>query len=111
MRLIVSPGCEAQVEVRLKRGVCVRTIDIAFRTGVHVTGVDVGKKQLTTADNDTIGYEKLIIATGARVRVPGCETIQSSHLGGHHCVSGALACAFACIGHARSEKLGELKKL
>ncbi len=38
-------------------------------------------KQLTTADNDTIGYEKLIIATGARVRVPVYETMQSLNLG------------------------------
>lgn len=58
-----------------------RAPDIDFRTGVHVTGVDVGKKQLTTADNDTIGYEKLIIATGARVRVPVYETMQSLNLG------------------------------
>jgi NADPH-dependent 2,4-dienoyl-CoA reductase/sulfur reductase-like enzyme len=105
--LDVLPEYKAQTEVRLKRGVRLRAPDIDFRTGVHVTGVDVGKKQLTTADNDTIGYEKLIIATGARVRVPVYETMQSSNLGGHHRVSAALAFAFACMRRSRSEEREE----
>lgn len=42
--------------------------DIEFRTGVHVSEVDVSKKQLSTADGESITYENLIIAVGARVR-------------------------------------------
>lgn len=59
--------CRRQLKDTLNRYVLTRA-DIEFRTGVHVTDVDVSKKQLTTADKDTITYEKLIIATGARVR-------------------------------------------
>ncbi|KAK9833441.1 hypothetical protein WJX81_005619 [Elliptochloris bilobata] len=40
--------------------------NIEFRTGVHVSEADITKKQLTTADGQSITYEKLIIATGAR---------------------------------------------
>ena len=42
--------------------------DIEFRTGVHVSEVDVSKKSLSTADGESITYENLIIAVGARVR-------------------------------------------
>ena len=43
---------------------------ISFLTDTKVTAVDVAAKKLTTASGDTVGYEKLIVATGARVRRP-----------------------------------------
>ena len=48
---------------------------VSFLTGTKVTAVDVAAKKLTTASGDTIGYEKLLVATGARVRrlcLPAC---------------------------------------
>ena len=41
---------------------------ITFLTDTKVTAVDVAGKKLTTAGGDSIAYEKLIVATGARVR-------------------------------------------
>lgn len=40
---------------------------IDFRTGTTVTEVDAKAKQVKTQSGDTIGYEKLILATGSGV--------------------------------------------
>ena len=40
---------------------------IDYKTNTSITAVDVGAKTLTAASGDTISYEKLIVATGARV--------------------------------------------
>lgn len=40
---------------------------IDYKTNTSITAADVGAKTLTAASGDTITYEKLIIATGARV--------------------------------------------
>ena len=39
---------------------------IEFKTSTKVTGVDVAKKSISTDVGETITYEKLIVATGAR---------------------------------------------
>jgi len=41
---------------------------IEYLTSAKVTAVDVAAKQLTTAGGDTITFDKLVVATGARVR-------------------------------------------
>ena len=41
---------------------------ITFLAGTRITAVDVAAKSLTTATGDTIRFEKLVVATGARVR-------------------------------------------
>lgn len=41
---------------------------IDYLTGTKVTAVDVAAKQLTTAGGEAITYDKLVVATGARVR-------------------------------------------
>lgn len=40
---------------------------IDYKTNTSITAVDVSAKTLTAASGDTITYEKLIVATGARV--------------------------------------------
>ncbi len=40
---------------------------IDYKTNTSITAVDVSAKTLTAASGDTISYEKLIVATGARV--------------------------------------------
>lgn len=58
---------------------------IEFLTSTKVTSVDVGAKQLTTADGGTIGYGKLVVATGARpvtltdFKTPGAD-LQGVHV-------------------------------
>lgn len=46
---------------------------IELRKGTTVTGVDTSKKQLTTADGDTIEYSKLLVATGGRAKRPAIK--------------------------------------
>jgi NADPH-dependent 2,4-dienoyl-CoA reductase/sulfur reductase-like enzyme len=49
---------------------------IGLKLSTPIAAVDFDAKQLTTEAGETIGYEKLLIATGARVRtldVPGAE--------------------------------------
>ncbi|MBI1297761.1 NAD(P)/FAD-dependent oxidoreductase [bacterium] len=49
---------------------------IDLRLNTRVTGVDLGKKLLHTDDGDHIGFEKLLIATGSKVRtfdLPGAD--------------------------------------
>jgi 3-phenylpropionate/trans-cinnamate dioxygenase ferredoxin reductase subunit len=51
-----------------------RNIDV--RTGVRVSSIDSDAHTVTTEGGDTIGYEKLLVATGSRVRVlnaPGSD--------------------------------------
>lgn len=44
------------------------TSGIDYKTSTKVTAADLASKTLTTASGDKISYDKLIIATGARVR-------------------------------------------
>ncbi|MEU7751550.1 FAD-dependent oxidoreductase [Micromonospora sp. NPDC049101] len=43
---------------------------IDLRTGVPVTGVDRSAREVHTADGERIGYDHLVLATGARAVVP-----------------------------------------
>ena len=50
--------------------------DITVRTGVRVEGIDTNAKTLACANGETLSYEKLLLATGARPRklaTPGAE--------------------------------------
>src|SRR5690242_5641180 len=51
--------------------------DVELRTGTMVTGLDRGARTVSTAAGETIGYDRLLLATGANPRplpVPGGET-------------------------------------
>lgn len=48
--------------------------NITVRTGVRVQSIDTSAATVTTDDGETIGYDKLLLATGGRVReltIPG----------------------------------------
>ncbi len=48
--------------------------DVNVRTGVRVAGIDRSARTLATTDGETIAWDKLILATGSRVRrlaIPG----------------------------------------
>lgn len=42
--------------------------EIELRTGTRVVGLDVHNRCITLADRDTVAYESLLLATGARAR-------------------------------------------
>eukprot|EP01037_Dinobryon_pediforme_P029562 gene29562-33252_t len=53
-----------------------RALDIQLRTGVAATGIDWDGRRLFVDDGDTLFYDKLLLATGARARplsAPGGE--------------------------------------
>ena len=69
---------------------CTRSSDaagITYKTNSKATAVDVAGKSITLHTGETISYEKLIIATGAEVRLIGAMTPVS-----HCCVSQAIVC-------------------
>src|SRR5262252_8346401 len=50
--------------------------DVDLRLGVTVTAVDPAGRTVTTADGERVGYDRLLLTTGASPRqldVPGCE--------------------------------------
>jgi 3-phenylpropionate/trans-cinnamate dioxygenase ferredoxin reductase subunit len=54
--------------------------DIELRTGAEVTAIDPAAATVTLADGDAIGFDKLLIATGAQPRrldLPGVLTLRS----------------------------------
>ena len=51
-------------------------IDVELRTGSRATAIDRTAKTVTLSDGETIAYDRLMIATGARVRtldIPGAD--------------------------------------
>jgi 3-phenylpropionate/trans-cinnamate dioxygenase ferredoxin reductase subunit len=53
-----------------------KTSDVELRLGTRVTAIDRGKRTVSLDDGESIGYDKLVLATGARARelpVPGAD--------------------------------------
>ena len=53
-----------------------RERDIELRLGVRALALDTGSRRLTLSDGETIDYDKLLLATGSRVRrlrIPGAD--------------------------------------
>ncbi|MGI8754562.1 MAG: NAD(P)/FAD-dependent oxidoreductase [Acidimicrobiales bacterium] len=52
-------------------------LDVAWETGVAATGLDLDQHQVSLADGRTLGYDGLVVATGARPRtLPGTERLE-----------------------------------
>jgi len=45
-------------------------LDIDFRAGTRAIALDVGAREITTALGEVVGFDALVIATGARARTP-----------------------------------------
>jgi 3-phenylpropionate/trans-cinnamate dioxygenase ferredoxin reductase subunit len=53
-----------------------KTSDVELRLETRVTAIDRGKRTVSLDDGESIGYDKLVLATGARARelpVPGAD--------------------------------------
>ncbi|MET9492658.1 FAD/NAD(P)-binding oxidoreductase [Nocardia sp. NPDC006630] len=54
---------------------------IGLRLGVAATGVDTGARQVTLSDGSTLGYDRLVIATGLRPRrIPSFPQARGVHV-------------------------------
>lgn len=53
---------------------------IAYRDGVTATALDTQAKTLTLSDGGTLGYDRLLLATGARPRPLPCEGGDKAHV-------------------------------
>src|SRR5579885_3556580 len=67
-------GKETEESIRINSGDFYREHGIEVRLGCEVSGVDVEQKRLSLRSGGAFGYERLLIATGARPRrleIPG----------------------------------------
>jgi len=49
-------------------------VDVTWRLGTPATGLDLGRREVVLGDGERLGYDRLLIATGARARRwPGPE--------------------------------------
>ena len=72
--LLGEHGLERGVYLRPEKFYTDKNVEV--RVGVTVTAIDTAAKTVTTNDGDTIGYSKLLIATGSRPRIlniPGSD--------------------------------------
>jgi NADPH-dependent 2,4-dienoyl-CoA reductase/sulfur reductase-like enzyme len=54
------------------------TLDVEWRLGTKAAGLDRAAKQVVLADGETVGYDRLIVATGTRARtLPGAITLRT----------------------------------
>jgi NADPH-dependent 2,4-dienoyl-CoA reductase/sulfur reductase-like enzyme len=57
------------------------TLDLDMRLGIRATGLDLSAKRVSLADGSAVEYDRLIIATGARVRtLPGVAPRPGLHV-------------------------------
>ena len=69
-------GDKSLDEILLRGAPVYDKADVDLRLGVRVTEIDRDEKSVRTQDSDSLSYDKLILATGARVRtipIPGAD--------------------------------------
>ena len=69
-------GDKALDEILIRPATVYETANVEMKLGVRVGAIDRAAKTILTDDGETLAYDKLILATGARVRhlpVPGAE--------------------------------------
>lgn len=67
-------GRDTEASIRINPDDFYRQHGIEVRLGSEISAVDPGRKRLALASGDQVGFNKLIVATGARVRtldIPG----------------------------------------
>src|SRR3954454_3538817 len=72
----VLAGETASHEIELKSASWWRDRGVTLKYGCAATEIDVGRRQLRTANGESIAFSKLVLATGStplRLNVPGAE--------------------------------------
>lgn len=69
-------GDEGPEKAYLKPAAHYRDIGVELRLGVRVTSIDLGARRVALAGGASLGYDRILLATGSKVRrlkVPGAE--------------------------------------
>jgi len=69
-------GSKALDDILIRPREAYDTANIRLKLGVRVTDIDREHKRVTTNEGETLSYDKLVLATGARVRklpIPGAD--------------------------------------
>src|SRR3982751_1750054 len=72
----VLPGETASHDIELKPAAWWRDRGVTLKYGCAATEIDLGRRQLSTANGESIRFSKLVLATGSnplRLNVPGAE--------------------------------------
>jgi 3-phenylpropionate/trans-cinnamate dioxygenase ferredoxin reductase subunit len=65
------------IDILIRPGEAYETADIELKLGVRVGAINRDEKSVLTDDGDNFSYDKLVLATGARVRhlrIPGADS-------------------------------------
>jgi len=69
-------GSKGLEDIHIRPAEAYAVANITLKLGVRVTDIDRGQKRVTTDRGETLSYDKLVLATGARVRklpIPGAN--------------------------------------
>src|SRR5260370_36183861 len=72
----VLAGETASHDIELKPAAWWRDRGVTLKYGYLATGIDVGRRELKIANEESIAFSKLVLATGSaplRLNVPGAE--------------------------------------
>jgi 3-phenylpropionate/trans-cinnamate dioxygenase ferredoxin reductase subunit len=73
----VLAGAAAPESTHLFKAEEFARLGLDFRPGTRATGIDRGAKRVTLASGESLGYDRLVLCTGSRVRklpVPGADS-------------------------------------
>jgi 3-phenylpropionate/trans-cinnamate dioxygenase ferredoxin reductase subunit len=67
--------------LRLRDGAAIEALDLDLRLGVRAESLDTGNREVVLADGERVGYDALVVATGASARrLPGTEGVSGVHV-------------------------------
>lgn len=77
----VLSGARDAERTHLRTAEALAALDLDLRLGQRAAGLDEERREVVTAAADRIGYDALVVATGARARpLPGAEDVEGVHL-------------------------------
>jgi len=92
----VVSGRAAPERVFLRQGESFANVGVAFETGARVTGVDPLRHRVTLHSGEEVGYEKLLVATGASPTMPPVEGLEDMSFHVLRTLDDALGLRGAC---------------
>ena len=82
----VLAGETASHDIELKPAAWWRDRGVTLKYGCRATEIDIGRRELKIADEESIEFSKLVLATGStalRLNLPGADLAGRAHLSRH----------------------------